>query len=287
MSRILVTGATGNIGKQVVKQLLDKNVTIRIAMRNTQGIEDLQAKGVEVYQMDQADLESVNKALEGVQAVFSVSPLVPGMVEMGKSFVDAVKKSGVKRLVRASGLGADSPQAITLGKWHREVEIAVENSGLDYTIIRPNSFMQNYINFSAFTIKSQGAFYLPHGEGKISLIDTSDVAAVAVAALTEEGHAGKAYDITGPEAVSNQEIAQYLSKALGKEIQYVDIPEEAAKKGMLEAGVPEQLADMLLELYALNKAGYTAEVSPVVEQVTGSRGVTFEHFAQANANAFM
>lgn len=287
MTRILVTGASGNMGKQVVGQLLEKGVTIRIAMRNIEGIDDLKKQGVEAVSMDFDDKQSMEKALEGVDKAFSVNPLIPGMIEASKSFINQAKEAGVKHIVRASGLGADSPQAITLGRWHREVEIALENSGLDYTFVRPNSFFQNYINFSSHTIKTENAFYLPHGDGRISYIDTFDIAAVVVAALTESGHEGKAYNLTGPQAVSNHEIAEHLSQATGRTINYVDIPEETSRQGMLNVGIPEILANMLLELYALNKAGYTAEVSPVVEQVTGRKGITFEEFAKANAAAFI
>ncbi|MBI5181466.1 MAG: SDR family oxidoreductase [Nitrospirae bacterium] len=277
---IFVSGATGNMGKEVVKQLVAKGARVRAGVHSKEKAGILKETGAEVVSVDLNNVKSVQTALEGVEKAFSLSPLVPNLAELSANFVKAAKLAGVKYIVRASGMGADSPQAITLGRWHREAEKTVESSGIAYTLIRPNSFMQNYINFAAHTIKSQNAFYFPQGDGKVSLIDVRDIAAVVVALLTKGGHEGKAYTLTGPEAVSNYQIAAILSRVTGRTINYVDVPEAAARQGMKEMGMPETIIEALLELYTIVKAGYTGAVSPAVEQITGRPPLSFEQFAK-------
>jgi uncharacterized protein YbjT (DUF2867 family) len=285
-SPIFVSGATGNTGGEVAKQLIEKGMPVRAGIHSEQKATPLKDLGAEVVSVDFQDTKSIVAALEGVEKAYSVSPLVPTMAELGLNFVKSAKQAGVKYMVRASGLGADSPQAITFGQWHREVEKAVENSGIAYTLIRPNSFMQNYITYASHTVKTQNAFYLPQGEGKISLIDVRDIAAAIVAALTESGHEGKAYDLTGPEAISNYQVAEILSKITGRTINYVDVPEDTARQNMKGMGMPEAIVEGLLELSAIIKAGYVSTISPAVEQVIGRKPISFERFANDFAEAF-
>jgi uncharacterized protein YbjT (DUF2867 family) len=283
---IFVTGATGNIGSNVVKELLAQGLKIRVDVRSRDKADIFVKQGIDTVAMDFNDPQSIESGLKGIEKVFSMSPLVPNMVQMGLNFVQAAKEAGVKHIVRLSGMGADAPQPITVGKWHREVEKAIEDSGIDYTFLRPNSFMQNYINYAAHTIKAQNAFYFPQGDGKMSYVDARDVAAVAATALTKEGYLRKAYTITGPEAVSNYDIANILSNVTGRTINYVDAPEEAARQGMKQAGMPDILINALMELYAVNKAGYTAEVTDAVEKVTGRKATSFSRFANDFVTAF-
>lgn len=277
---IFVSGATGNIGKEVVKQLIEKGIRVRAGVHSEQKAGILKKLGAEVVLIDLNDIKSIQTALEGVGKAFSLIPLVPNLAELGANFIKAAKIAGVKYIVWSSGMGADSPQAITLGKWHRAAEKAVEASGISYTIVRPNSFMQNYVNFAGHTIKNQNAFYFPQGDGKISLIDVRDIAAVISILLTESGHEGKAYNLTGAEAISNHKIADILSEITGRTINYIDVPVEAARQSMKDMGMPEVIVEALLELSAIIKAGYTSEVSPAVEQITGKQPISFRQFAK-------
>jgi uncharacterized protein YbjT (DUF2867 family) len=285
-SPIFVSGATGNVGGEVVKQLVEKGMPVRAGVHSEHKAASLRNLGVEVVPVDFAETQSIVAALEGVEKAFSLSPLVPNLSEVGINFVKAARECGVKYIVRSSGLGADSPQAITLGRWHREVEKALEQSGIAYSVVRPNSFMQNYINLASPTIKSQNAFYFPQGDGEISLIDVRDVAAVVVVLLTEGGHERKSYDITGPEAISNYRIAEILSRVTGRKISYVDVPEDVARKSMKDMGMPDAIVEALLELSAIIKAGYTSAVSPAVEEITGRKATSFEQFADDFSEAF-
>jgi uncharacterized protein YbjT (DUF2867 family) len=214
-----------------------------------------------------------------------VLPFGPDRAAQAEAFVAAARAVGVERLVRQSAIGAGTGP-ITFARWHGQVDDLIAGAGLAATVLRPTSFMQNYVNYAATTIRSQGAFYLPHGDCKVSVIDARDVAAVGVAALTEEGHAGKTYDLTGPQALSDREIAAILSEVLGWTITYHNVPDEAARAAMGELGLPDVLADALLELYGIERAGYVATITPTVEQVTGRPAHSFVAFAHDYRAAF-
>ncbi|MCL1474477.1 SDR family oxidoreductase [Argonema antarcticum] len=281
---ILVTGATGNVGGQVVKQLAAAGANVRAAVRSTSRAEGL--TGVELVEFDFNKPETVQAAFEGADKVFLATPLVPNMVEIEATSVEVAKKAGVKHIVKLSVMGADSQPEMILAQMHREGEKKIEDSGISYTFFRPNSFHQNYITYTGNTIKSQNAFYLPLGDEKISFVDTRDIGAVAVAVLTQSGHEGKTYEITGSEALSNAQLAEILSNVLGRQINYVDIPEDSARNAMIEIGMPELQIDMVLGLYAAQKAGAYSSVSPVVEQITGKKPITFEQFVRDYAQVF-
>ena len=283
---ILVMGATGNVGSQVVKQLADTGANVRAAVRSPRKAESLKSERVSLTEFDTDKPETIEAAFQGVDKVFLLTPLVPNMVELSANLVAAAKKAGVKHIIKSSGMGAEVEPGITLTRWHREAEKAIEASGIAFTFVRPNGFMQNYANFNGATIKTQNAFYLPVGDGKVSYIDTRDIAAVAVAALTQDGHEGKAYEVTGLEAISNQEIAEIISQVVGRKINYVDVPEDAARSEMKQSGMPDVLIDMTMELYELYKAGYASDVTPTVEQVTGKKPISFVQFANDYAEAF-
>ena len=285
--KILVTGATGNIGSQVVGLLKARQIPFRAAVHSGEKAAALERQGIEATVVDLNSVETIEKAMRGIDKVFSLSPFVPNLAGLGENIVKAARRAGIKYIVRSSGLGADNPDAITLGRWHREAEMAVEGSGIPFTIVRPITFMQNYINFHSRTIKQQGAFYAAQGDGKVSLIDVRDVAEVMVKVLTSGGHEGKAYDITGPEAISNYEIASALTEVAGRQIKYVDVPESAVRKGMLDTGMPEELVNALMELVAISKAGHLSAVLPGVERLLGRKPGSFRRFAQDFKSAFV
>lgn len=275
---VFVTGSTGATGQEVVRGLVELGVNVRAGYHTEANAEHARQLGAEAVQVDLCDVGSIEAALDGVDKAYSLSPIHPNLGEMGVNFVIAAKNAGLKHVVRASAIGADASEAITLGRWHRMAEKALEESGIPYTIVRPNAFMQNYINFTGNTIKDQNAFYFAHGEGKTAIIDVRDVAAVIVTALTEDGHESKAYDLTGPEALSNYEVAEILSKITGRTIKYVDIPGEAARQGMIDVGMPEVISEAIVELGDVIKAGYTSAISDTVQQVIGRPPISFEKF---------
>jgi len=285
--KIIVTGATGNIGTPLVKALVEMKADFRAVTHSEGKASALRGIGVDAAPADMSSGQGLDKAFEGGKVLFFNSPFFPGMGEAAPGLVAAAKKAGITHIVKLSGMGADQG-SISLAKWHRAVEVAIERSGLAWTHLRPNSFMQNYLAFHAGAIKGRGMFYAPQGDGAVSFVDTRDVAAVAAAALANpSAHAGKAYTITGPEALNNQRVAAILSEVTGKTVTYVDVPESAARDSMLKMGMPDWMATALLELFAINKAGYTAAVSADTQAVTGRAPRTFAAFARDNAQAFM
>jgi uncharacterized protein YbjT (DUF2867 family) len=286
MTTILVTGATGNVGSQVVKQLADHQVNVLAAVRSPNKVQSLKNDHVSLVEFDIEQPETIEKALQGIDKIFLLTPLVPNMVEVSNNLVEAAKKAGVKHIVKSSGMGAESEPGIALTRWHRAAEKAIEASGIAFTFVRPNGFMQNYANFFGHSIKTQNTFYLPMGDGKVSHIDARDIASVATVALTENGHEGKAYEVTGSQAISNTEIAAIISQIVGRQINYVDVSEDAASAEMKQSGMPEVLVEATMELYGIYKAGYASEVTATVEQVTGNKPILFEQFVRDYVDVF-
>jgi uncharacterized protein YbjT (DUF2867 family) len=284
--RILVTGSTGNVGSQVVKQLSMIKDDIRAAVQSKDRADVIKNTRAHLVEMDFNRPETFRIALEGVQRLFLLTPFVPTMVEISAKLVDAAKREEVKHIVKQSAFGSDNlASEITMNRLHRQVEEIIESSGIDYTFLRPTSFMQNYLGY-ADSIKSQGIFYAPLADSKSSFVDVRDIAAVGVEALTHDGHENKAYNITGPEAISNYCIANILSKITGRKITYINVSVEDARRGMKENGMQEWTINALTELFNFQKAGRASIVSSDVEMITGRKPISFEQFAEDYADAF-
>ena len=283
---ILVTGATGTLGSQVVERLTATGAGVRAAVHTPAKVAAFGDKVDETVVLDLADSGTYGAALEGVKKVFFLSPLSEDMVERDSAFVKAAAAAGVKHVVRQSGMGADPDSSIVLGRLHGAVEEAIRDSGLDWTFLRPNSFMQNFSTYQAESIRAHDAFYLPWGEGEVSLVDVRDIGEVAAAALTGEGHGGQIYEITGSEALSGKDCADILSLAVERKISYVDTPESQIRLAMEGMGTPPWFTEVIMELYAANKAGYTAAVTDAIHRVTGRTPRTFTDYAADYAGVF-
>lgn len=284
--KIVVTGATGNIGTPVVAGLIERGYKPQVIVRKKEANAEWERAGVEQITTDLNDIDSLSQAFAGAKKLFSLTPLLQNFLELTGKTVEAAKRAGVKTIVRSSALGADTNAPITMGRWHGEAEKMFEDAGFECTFVQPASFFQNYLSY-ANSIKNQNSFYLPMGEGKISLVDVRDIAAVAVAALTETGHAGKKYAVTGGEGLSCANIADIFTDVLGRKIDYLDVPEEAANQQMTEAGMPDWLVQMVAELSSLGKAGYLEEIKPTVEQVTAQKPRAFRTFVEENKAVFI
>jgi len=243
--------------------------------------------GVATVIADFADKDSLRAALQGVDTAFLVCSPIPQLVELEGNAIEACKAGGVRHVVLNSALGAeDYPKSFP--SWHRKVEEKLKASGLHYTILRPNGFMQNLLTSSAPSIRAEGAFYAAMGNAKSSLIHVRDIAAVAAKVLSDpKAHAGKTYELNGPEALSNAEIAARISRVTGQPVQYVNIPQEAQRKGMLEAGVPEWLVTALLDLQQYyTVAGKGGEVTDVLPKLLGRAPIPLEQFLEENKDSF-
>jgi uncharacterized protein YbjT (DUF2867 family) len=233
---IFIIGGTGKVGQELLKQLAVKNVKAKVLVRSAQKAESVKSLGHEPVEGDFTKPSTFENALNGVEKLFllttSSSPDRWAADEI--AIVDAAKKAGVKTIVQLSAVGSTLDSPINLAQQHAKVEAYVKASGLAYTILQPSGFMQNFLG-QAGSIQ-QGAIYGNYKEGKMAFIDARDIAAVAVAALTESGHEGKTYVITGSEALSYPQVASKLSQVTGKTVNYVDIPAEGVVKGMAGEG---------------------------------------------------
>ncbi|HJQ27250.1 MAG TPA: SDR family oxidoreductase [Blastocatellia bacterium] len=281
---ILVTGSTGTVGSELVKHLAANGVRVRAAVQPTSKLERIKQAGAEPFVMNFNDAASIRAALEGIEKAFLITPVIPDQAAAAARFVAAAKDAGLKHLVKLSAIGADSGLDYQFVREHRQIEQEIEDSGLAYTFLRPNFFMQNFLG--QVSIKTQGAFYDSSGDSKASHVDVRDIAALAVATLTESGHLGKAYTVTGPQALSNFEVADILSSVTGKPIAYVPVTDDQARSSLKAAGVPDWLVEALIELILAKRAGYMQLIASDVEQIIGRRLISFEQFARDHVEAF-
>ncbi len=280
MRTVLVTGATGTVGSQVVEALSrEPNVRVRIGVRAP---EKNSVAGVEAVHFSYADDASMSAACAGTDSVFWVTPAMPGMAAVAQGFLAAAKSAGAGHLVKLSVATMADPRPMTIAQWHNEMEAAMRASGIPWTSLRPNGFMQNFLNNSA--PQPDGGIYLPMGNGAASYINVRDIAAVAVKTLTENGHEGKIYDLSGPEALTGSQVAQAIAAATGRSIRYVDVPEAAARQAMLGANMPEWMVDMILDIQAHTRRGESAQITDHVQKVTGKPPRTFAQFALDHAD---
>ncbi len=279
---ILITGASGNVGREVLKQIASTGKKIRAAFQSAEKAAAAPA-GVETVLMDFSQPESVVAAFAGIERLFLVGPPTQALPALEAKAVEQAHRAGIRHLVKLSAMGG---RGATFPRQHADSEANIQSSGIPFTFLRPNGFMQNMVNYNAGTINSQNAFYGSQGEGRVSHIDIRDIAAVAVAVLAGSGHEGKVYELTGPEALTNAELAATISEIVGRTVSYVDLPPDALKQGMLAAGVPEWSADALVDLQSFYRAGGASDVSPAVEQLLGRKPIRFHEFARDYATAF-
>jgi uncharacterized protein YbjT (DUF2867 family) len=278
---ILITGASGNVGREVLKQIAESGAKVRAAFQSREKAAGA-PKSVDVAVVDFNQPGTLRVALKDVERVFLVGPPTEQLPALEGKAMDVIKQTGVRQVVKLSSIGGES----TFPRLHAKSEEYVVSTGVPYTFLRANGFMQNVVNFNTQTINSQNAFYGCQGDGPVSVIDIRDIAAVAVKALTEDGHVGKGYTLTGPEALSNGDIARILSEALGREIKYVDLPEEQFRQALMSAGVPQSSADALIDLQRWYRGGKAAIVTRDVEQVTGRKPINFAQFVHDYKTAF-
>ena len=277
---ILVTGATGHIGRELVPQLVKTGQPVRVLVRDERKVAHLDPC-VERAVGDLNNPETLIAAMQGVERVF----LVTFETQQDVNVLKAAKQVGVRHIVKLSTLEA-TQHVIQVGKWHYEREELIRASGLEWTFLRPGMFMSNSIDWWADSIKQQGAVYFPGGKGKVAPVDPRDVAAVAGAALAQPGHHGQAYELTGSELLSMDELVQIIGRVLGKPLQYTNIPPIAAKLWMLKSGMDKVLVNALMEMLASLRKNQGAIVTGTVEQVVGHPPRTFEAWCREHIAAF-
>jgi uncharacterized protein YbjT (DUF2867 family) len=280
---ILVTGATGTIGRDVVKELARRGAKVSAGVRDKAKASTLFPPEVELVEFDFENAGTLSNALKGVTKLFVLPPLIPNQTETVNRLIDVAKKSGLKKIVKLSAIGTETELSFTVGNLHAATDQYIRESGVAHTLLRPNSFMQNFINYFP---PRNGIIYLPWGNGKASFIDARDIASVAAEILTSGEHRGKIYTLTGPTALGVADVAKILSDASGREIKYTDVPESAARDGMLQAGLPQWQVDALMELHAINKQSLWSAVTSDIENIIGRPPTSFEQFARDYATRF-
>jgi len=282
---VLVTGPTGTIGAHVVAALAQRHaVKVRAALRDVTKAGRL-PEGVTPVVFDWKERGGWKDALTGVEALFLLTPGIDNAVEVGNALVDAAQEAGVRRVVKLSAAGAEVEPGIELGRRHRANEKHIEASGLVWTHLRPNSFMENFIHY--YPPREDGNIYLPLGTSATSFVAAADVGELAAAILADgTGHARQAYAVNGPDPLNTAQLAAYLGEAAGRPVQYVDVPEEAAREAMTAGGSPAWQTEAMLELFAVMKAGYAAGKDDNVQRIVRRAPIRFSQWARDHASAF-
>ncbi|MDQ1089651.1 SDR family oxidoreductase [Siphonobacter sp. SORGH_AS_1065] len=276
---LLITGATGTIGLELTTLLQQKGYSFRVMVRSLEKAEVWKSvPSVEVVIGDFNEPESLEKALTGIDRAFLLTNSSAKAEEQQLAFVAAAQQTGLKQLVKLSQFAAEVHSPVRFLRYHAIVEKAIQDAGISYTFLRPNLFMQGLLGFKD-VIQTKGMFFASAGDAPVSVIDIRDIARVAFRCLTEDGHAGKIYPLTGPQALTHTAMAAELSRAVGKEIRYVDVEPEVMHQALLEVGFPEWQAAGLIEDYAHYSRGEASLVTPTVAEVTGQSASPFSRFA--------
>ena len=286
--KILVTGATGNVGSLLIPNLTNLGADVRALTRDESKAQGLKDAGIEVVVGDLEKPDTLDAAFRGVDKVLLITPPNPNQVIQTKNGIQAAKRTGSPFIVRlsAGALKERMPGALPpISGQHAETDPMLKASGLPYNIIRPHFFMQNTM-MAAQTVASEGVVHMAFKDGKVGMIDVRDVADVAAKVLTEDGHEGQTYTLTGPASISFHDVAAALSKVLGKQVNYVDVPLEAAHEAMIGMGLPQWTADAFGKYFEVFSEDYGDFTTPDVEKVTGNPPRSIETFASDFAQVF-
>ena len=270
---IYVSGAPGNVGTELVKLLAGRGEQVRALVHDPEAGQDLEMPGVETVRGDLAEPESFARTVVGADAVFVNSSR--RAISLQANLIAAAASAGVRRIVDLSWMGAATDSGSeAVGRWHAEVERHLVECGVAYTILRASAFMQNYVG----QITVNDTIVGTTATGRASLVDARDVAAVAATVLTQQGHEGRTYDVTGPQALSNPEVAAIISRVTGRRVRYVGTTPDLLADGYHRAGLPEWAALDLVAADVYRARGRLAQVTDVVERVGRKKPTTFEAF---------
>ena len=277
---ILVTGGTGRVGSQVIKLLVAAGERPRAFVRDSAAARQRLGEQVEAITGDLDRPETVDAALTGVDRVFLMTPQNTRQPQWEQTVIQAAGRAGARHIVKLSVVKADERASLQIARQHRQAEQTLEQSGLAYTILRPLFFMQNLLG-----MVRDGAIRTAAGDGRVGMVDVRDVAAVAVAALTDHGHEGRIYTLSGPEPLSFDDVARVLSEATGSQMRHVRVSPTAVRTALERAGVAAWFADDMSRLQQLFPAGYEDFTTDDVRSVTGSSPRTLAEFAGDFAGA--
>ena len=281
---ILVTGGTGAIGGELLRLLAQAGIPARALARDPSKAQTL--PGVTWVTGDLSKPDTLPPAFDGVDKLFLLTSYYEDMVELQHNAIVAARAAGVSQVVKVSAFAATDHSRAPVGRWHHQVEEELRESGMGWTILRPHHFMQNLLTQLDYIV-GEGAVYSASGDGKIPYVDLRDVAAVAFVTLTQPGHLGKTYVVTGGEALSYREAAAIISAEIGKPLRFIDETQDEARARRIREGLPPAVVESALAISAYQRAGgKTVTITTTIADLTGRPPTTLVEFAHRHAAAF-
>jgi len=282
---ILLTGATGKTGSETARALAAKGAKVRALVRNAEKATALKAAGIELASGDVTDPASVTRAMADVERLLILLPNSQRQLELEKQLVDLARQAGVRHIVKMSSMEAVAAARSPIPRAHWAAEEYIRASGLAWTMIKPNFFMQNLLG-SAKSIKESKLFSLPMGDGRTAMADARDIGAVTAEALAGTGHEGKGYEITGPELLSFHQVAERFSEVLGTTIRYVPA-DPAAYLAILKRVLPNEWhANAVSELFREIAEGEAPHVTDTFTRLMGRKPISLAQFLRDHSGAF-
>jgi uncharacterized protein YbjT (DUF2867 family) len=282
---ILVTGATGKVGQELVRRLSEARTPFRALVRSAGKAERIREAGGEAVVGDFADDGVVATALRGADRLFLLTNSVPEQPAVEGRLVELAKAAGVRHVVKLSSSGADAADPPLFLKLHRDAERAIEGSGLAWTFVRPNFFMQNYLDYAG-AIRTQGILASTSGAGRHADVDARDIGEVAARVLTQPGHEDRAYEVTGREAYSFEDVARRIAQISGRDVRFVRLSREDGRRQLLTSGESEWSADAWIELLDWFDRGQGDAAAPDAERILGRPPRTLDAFLREHVREF-
>lgn len=281
---ILITGSTGKVGQQVLSALQTANAPFTALARSDASARELTARGVRVVRGDLGDPATLRPAMRGITRLFLLSSGVDPHAGEAAA-IGIAREAGVRRIVKLSALGSHADATNSFLRGHARAERLLEDSGLEWTSVRPTFFMQNWLIYNAPSIRAGQPVYSNTGESRLAWVDTRDIAGVVAAALTGDEHVGRILDLTGPEALSYSQVTERLGKRLGRTVQHIAVNDRAAYAAMA-AGMPAAYAFALTTLNQAVRRGIAETTTDTVELVTGRPARTMDAFLTEHLGEF-
>ena len=285
MASILVTGATGNVGMHVVRELRDRGATVRAFARDPDKAKATLGADVAIVYGDYADGASLAGAMEAAASLFVLTPNSPRQAELETAILDAAAAAGVRRVVKLSSIGAATGSPLAFWDAQGRLESHVGRVLPNAVILRSSFYMSSLLG-AAGPVKAMAKLFAPAGDGSIAMIDPRDVAAVAAALLSGTSHGGETLTVTGPESITYSRVAEELSTVLGKPVEFVNVPDDAARQAMIDGGMPEWFAVNLVQLFGFLRAGAAEATTSTARDLLGREPRSFAEFARDHAGAF-
>ena len=282
---ILVTGATGKAGSEVVRALLGRGERVRAFVRDPEKARGLFGSEAEVALGDFADPQSFRAALHDVQQLVLSCADDPRRVEWETSAIDAAAAAGVRRILKLSSIEAAPGAPVAFWDWHGQVERHLQRSAVASIVLRSCVYMSNVLA-GADQVAGEGRLYAPAGAARIAMIDPRDVGAAAAAVLTTADHDGRTLVLTGPAAITYADVARDLAAATGRDVSFVDVSDESARQQLVVSGLPDAMAGEIVKLFGMLRQGAAERVTETVESLTGRRPRDFAAFARDHAGLF-